>query len=74
MGELTIFDCVKRWVVNASLEKMAKALIDFGVTDKYCNSDCETQCNQGDCNHELECCMRWLCKQVKDEVNVNDGY
>lgn len=46
---------------NLSVEELAEIIIEANVTDEYCDSSCEDE----ECNHEKECCIRWLNEEVK---------
>jgi hypothetical protein len=49
---------VKRidYIQDMTVEEMANKIVQANFTDEYCKSNCE----EDDCPHEIECCVRWL--------------
>lgn len=48
-------------IKNMTPEELAKAIIDNNITDDFCKDDCGNE----DCQHDLECCVRWLGEEIE---------
>jgi hypothetical protein len=53
-------------------EEIARLIIDYNITDDFCQSDCEwVQSNMDECQDENECfkcCVKWLESEVEHDA------
>jgi hypothetical protein len=52
-------------IKSMSIEEIAEEIIRLNITDEYCKSDCKDTWKKPICQHEKQCCIKWLKEEVK---------
>ena len=64
-GGITKYEKVK----SMTIEEMAHEIIELEFTDAYCKSDCSSADEDDyDCPHSIECCVKWLNEEVRNDI------
>ncbi|HHY27184.1 MAG TPA: hypothetical protein GX523_10675 [Desulfitobacterium dehalogenans] len=63
MTKYTKYEKVK----SMSVEELAKEIIRLDITDEFCDNSCCSGEAEIECPHDVECCVRWLNKEIPDD-------